>query len=69
MAQACYPLLGPVSLILLTCTLGSPPNPPNFADSSGPLFFMYRKMAEEEDNKVTERWKKGCLMLKGFWFS
>ena len=31
---------------------------PEFADSSGPLFFMYRKMAEEEDNKMAERWQK-----------
>jgi hypothetical protein len=29
-----------------------------FADSSAPLFNMYRKMAEEEDNKMAERWQK-----------
>jgi hypothetical protein len=31
---------------------------PEFADGSGPLFSMYRKMAEEEDNKMAERWQK-----------
>jgi hypothetical protein len=30
----------------------------NFADGSGRLFTMYVKMAEEEDNKMTERWQK-----------
>jgi len=43
------------------------PNPPRttqcegkqtaFEDSSGPLFFMYQKMTEEEDNKMIESWK------------
>ncbi|KAH9971361.1 hypothetical protein BGW80DRAFT_1460624 [Lactifluus volemus] len=27
-------------------------------DSSGPLFMMYVKMAEEADNKMTKRWQK-----------
>jgi hypothetical protein len=39
-----------------------------FADSSGPLFFMYRKMVEEEDNKMAERWQKdadGILIFVG----
>jgi len=27
-------------------------------DSSGPLFTMYSKIAEEEDNKMAERWQK-----------
>lgn len=27
------------------------------SDSSDPLFSMYVKMAEEEDNKMAERWK------------
>ena len=30
----------------------------NFGDSSGPLFSMYSKAAEEEDNKMVERWQK-----------
>jgi hypothetical protein len=31
---------------------------PNFGDSSGPLFSLYSKIAEEEDKEVTERWHK-----------
>jgi hypothetical protein len=30
----------------------------NFGDSSGPLFSIYSKAAEEEDNKMVERWQK-----------
>ena len=30
----------------------------NFWDSSGPLFSIYSKAAEEEDNKMVERWQK-----------
>ena len=30
----------------------------NFGDSSGPLFSIYSKAAEDEDNKVVERWQK-----------
>ena len=29
-----------------------------FGDSSGPLFSIYSKAAEEEDNKMVERWQK-----------
>jgi hypothetical protein len=29
----------------------------NFGDSSGPLFSIYSKTAEEEDNKNAESWK------------
>ncbi|KAI0253417.1 hypothetical protein BJV78DRAFT_1360235 [Lactifluus subvellereus] len=39
-----------------------------FADSSGPLFNMYRDMAKEEDNKMAERWQKdadGILIFTG----
>ena len=41
----------------------STPNQPsqvesNFGDSSGPLFSIYSKAAEEEDNKMVERWQK-----------
>ena len=28
-----------------------------FVDSSGPIFSMYMKMAEEEDKKMAESWK------------
>ncbi|KAI0250418.1 hypothetical protein BJV78DRAFT_559246 [Lactifluus subvellereus] len=41
---------------------------PGFADSSGPLFHMYREMAEEQDNKMTERWQKdaeGIIIFTG----
>lgn len=30
----------------------------DFGDSSEPLFSMYSKITEEEDNKMTERWQK-----------
>jgi hypothetical protein len=30
----------------------------NFWDSSGPLFNIYSKAAEEEDKKMVERWQK-----------
>jgi hypothetical protein len=30
----------------------------NFGDSSEPLFAMYTKIAEEEDNKMVESWQK-----------
>ena len=30
----------------------------NFSDSSGPLFSIYSKVAEEEDDKMVERWQK-----------
>jgi hypothetical protein len=29
-----------------------------YADSSAPLFNMYLRMAEEEDDKMAERWQK-----------
>jgi hypothetical protein len=31
---------------------------PSFGDSSGPFFSIYSKAAEEEDNKMVERWQK-----------
>jgi hypothetical protein len=45
---------------------GSTPNKPSqpsggassFGDSSGSLFSIYSKAAEEEDNKMVERWQK-----------
>jgi hypothetical protein len=30
----------------------------NFGDSSGPLFTMYAKIAQEEDDKMAESWQK-----------
>ena len=30
----------------------------NFGDSSGPFFSIYSKTAEEEDNKMVDRWQK-----------
>ena len=30
----------------------------NFGDSSGPLFSIYSKATDEEDNKMVERWQK-----------
>jgi hypothetical protein len=30
----------------------------NLGDSSGPLFSMYSKAAEDEDNKMADRWQK-----------
>ena len=30
----------------------------SFGDSSGPFFSIYSKAAEEEDNKMVERWQK-----------
>ncbi|KAH9995511.1 hypothetical protein BJV77DRAFT_1066231 [Russula vinacea] len=49
------------------------PNQPSqvesiFGDSSGPLFSMYSKAAEEEDNRMVERWQKdadGILIFTG----
>jgi hypothetical protein len=53
----------------------STPNQPprgesNFGDSSGPLFSIYSKAAEEEDNKMVERWQKdadGILIFVSPW--
>ena len=30
---------------------------PEFRDSSGPLFSMYLKLAEEEDKRIAEHWR------------
>ena len=30
----------------------------NFGDSSGPLFSIYSKAADDEDSKMVERWQK-----------
>ncbi|KAH9978282.1 hypothetical protein BJV74DRAFT_888331 [Russula compacta] len=40
----------------------------NIGDSSWPIFSMYSKIAEEEDNKMTDRWTKdadGILIFTG----
>ena len=45
------------------------PGESSFRDSSGPLFSMYTKIAEEEDNKMTDRWQKdadGILIFVSF---
>ena len=31
---------------------------PSFGDSSGKLFSIYSNVAEDEDNKMVERWQK-----------
>ena len=33
---------------------------PQAADNSGALFSMYLERADDDDNRVTERWKKEC---------
>ena len=33
---------------------------PQAADKSGALFSMYLERADDDDNKVTERWNKEC---------
>ena len=51
----------------------STPNQPlrgesNFGDSSGPFFSIYSKAADDEDNKMVERWQKdadGILIFVG----
>ena len=45
------------------CIVDDPPDQPlqresNFGDSSGPLFSIYSKAADDEDNKMVERWQK-----------
>ncbi|KAH9989388.1 hypothetical protein BJV74DRAFT_922893, partial [Russula compacta] len=40
----------------------------NFGDSSGPLFTLYSEIAEEEDNRMAERWQKdaeGIIIFNG----
>ncbi|KAI0292524.1 hypothetical protein BC826DRAFT_433338 [Russula brevipes] len=40
----------------------------NFGDSSGPLFSMYSKIAEDEDNKMVDQWQKdadGIIIFSG----
>jgi Family of unknown function (DUF6535) len=59
----------PFNFILVWCTGGNPDVPQsaqnqpsqgqsNFSDGSGHIFNMYNKMAEEEDNKMADRWQK-----------
>jgi hypothetical protein len=52
----------------MTSIIGGPPGQPaqnqplqgqaNFSDGSDPLFNMYVKMTEDEDNKMAHRWQK-----------
>ena len=66
-------MLSAVRFILLNLSaytvddrLDQPPSPLNqsfqgetkFGDGSGPLFTLYSKIAEEEDNKMVGRWQK-----------
>jgi hypothetical protein len=39
--------------------LNYPSQPPQ-GDSSGPLFSIYSKIAEKEDDKMTDRWQKNA---------
>lgn len=66
MAQARYLLFGLVLTNVSHVVDGYPPrqtqDPPfpadsNFSDSSGPVFSLYSRIAEEEDDKTAERWK------------
>jgi hypothetical protein len=60
--QACHFLV--FSRISLTSMLGGlfhgirDEEQHDFSDSSAPLFSMYRRMTEEEDNKIANRWQK-----------
>ena len=36
---------------------------PEFFDSSGLLYHMYRKMTEEEDTKMSERWQRDAKAI------
>jgi hypothetical protein len=38
----------------------------SFGDSSGSLFSIYSKAAEEEDNRVVERWQKDADGILNF---
>jgi len=69
-AQACLISVWPVLLISLICIIDVPDdhsqltsNPllqgeSKFSDSSEPLFSMYSRAAEDEDEKMVERWQK-----------
>jgi len=35
----------------------------NFGDSSVPLFSLYSNIAEEEDNKLSDRWQKDADVI------
>ena len=45
-----------VNLTHVVCVIGNPPN--ENSDSSGPLFSIYSKIVEEDDNKRAERQQK-----------
>ena len=70
LSWVCCPQAQFISLNLSACTveghLYQPPPPPNqsvheetkFYDSSGPLFTLYSRITEEEDNTMVQRWQK-----------
>jgi len=69
MLQVCYLWLGIGLVNSRTYKVDAPHNQPppvmiqssqdtNFGDSSGPLFSMYSKISEEEDNKMAGLWQK-----------
>ena len=39
------------------------PRPSNFSDGSGPLFNMYMKTAEEEDDKMADLWQNDAKTI------
>ena len=52
--------------ILRRCRTNHRKGESNFGDSSGRLFTIYYKAAEEEDNKMVKRWQedtKGILIF------
>ena len=52
-------LISQMSILDLQSTSNQPSRgQSNFGDSSGPLFSIYSKAADEEDNKMVERWQK-----------
>lgn len=53
-----FPLLKSPLAPILDGQLSHSRSEQNFSDSSWPLFAMYSKFAEEEDNKITQRWQK-----------
>jgi hypothetical protein len=61
---------------LTQSALNQPSQPPqgesNFGDGSGPLFSIYSKIAEEEDNRMIDRWQKdadGTLVFVSLCFN
>jgi hypothetical protein len=56
--RVCFPPLGLfLTNLIPSCIGGGGDNSPP-SSGPGPLFFMYSKLAEEEDNKMAERWQQ-----------